>query len=103
MWGRRSGLLSKSHAELPTSGPFPFLGASASRIVEAALLFLPPSEGESLFSSSLSLSSATEERVLSSDVMSKAPLRQGPLRTPLAFRVAFFAGALIGRRHQHLC
>ena len=35
-----------------------------------------------------------EERVLSSDVASEAPLRQGPLRTPLAFPTAFFSGTL---------
>ena len=39
--GRRSGLLSTSHMELSARGPFPFLGASASRVVEAALFFGP--------------------------------------------------------------
>ena len=59
--GGRSGLLSMSHAGLSARGPFPLLGASASRFVEAALFFLPPSGGEVLSSSSSSSSSAAEE------------------------------------------
>ena len=58
--GGRSGLLSTSHAGLSARGPFPLLGASASRFVEAALYFLPPSGGE-LLSSSSSSSSVSEE------------------------------------------
>ena len=46
--GRRSGLLSMSHAELSAREPFPLLDASASRFVEAALFFLPP-QGECCF------------------------------------------------------
>ena len=86
--GRCSGLLSTSHAELSARGPFPLLGASASRFVEAALFFLPPSGGELLSTSSSSLT--VEKRIsVSSDVMSKAPLRQRPLLVSLAF----FSGA----------
>ena len=58
--GRRSGLLSTSHAELSARETFPFLDASASRFMEAALFFLPPSGGE-LLSSSSSSSYAAEE------------------------------------------
>ena len=54
--GRRSGLLSTSHAELSAREAFPFLNASASRSVEAAL-FLPPSGRGKLLSSSSSNSS----------------------------------------------
>ena len=43
--GRSSGLLLMSHAELSMRESFPFLDASASRFVEAALFFLPPSGG----------------------------------------------------------
>ena len=46
--GRRSGLLSMSHAELSATQTFPFLDASASRFVEATLFFLPP-QRESCF------------------------------------------------------
>ena len=61
--GRRSGLLSMSHAELSVREPFPLLDTSASRFVEVALFFLPPSGGDWLSSSSSSsLSSAAEER-----------------------------------------
>ena len=46
--GRRSGLLSMSHAELSARETFPFLDVSASRFVEAALFF-PPHGGGSCF------------------------------------------------------
>ena len=59
--GCRSGLLSMSHAELSARETIPFLDASASRCVEAALFFLPPSGGELLFSSSSLSSLAAEE------------------------------------------
>ena len=90
----RSGLLSTSHAELSARGTFPLLGAFASRLVEVARFFLPPSGGEVLSSSTSSSSSAAEERVLTSDDTSEAPLWRGALRTPLAFFLAFFFGAL---------
>ena len=46
--GRHSELLSTSHAGLSTAAAFPFLDASASICMEAALFFLPPL-GESCF------------------------------------------------------
>src|SRR4051812_7478097 len=90
--GHCSGLLSTTHVVLSAREPFPFLGASASGFVEAALFFLPPSGGGLLSSSSSSSSSVAEESVLSSDITSKVPLRRGPPRPPFAFFLAFFSG-----------
>ena len=62
--GRRSGLLSMSHAVLTAGMFFPFLGVSASGCAEAALYFFLSSGGgllSSSSSSSPSLSSGTEE------------------------------------------
>ena len=87
--GRHSELLSVSNAELSAKEALPFLDASASRCMEAALFFLPPSGG-GLLSSSSSSSLVGEEWVLaSSDIMSEVPLR----RRPLLVSLAFFSGA----------
>ena len=92
--GRHSELLSMSHAELSARETFPFLDASASRCVEAALFFLPPSGGELLSSSSSSSSAAGEEWVsASSDVTSEVPLRRRPPLPAWPFFLAFFSGA----------
>ena len=50
--GRHSGLLSVSDSELSARETLPFLDASASGSVVAALFFLPPSGEELLYSSS---------------------------------------------------
>ena len=54
--GRHSELLSVSNVELSARETFPFLDASASRFMEAAHFFLPPSGGELLSYSSSSSS-----------------------------------------------
>ena len=60
--GRRSRLLSTSHAELSAEEAFPFLDASASRSVKPALFFPHSGRGKLLSSySSSSLSSSIAE------------------------------------------
>ena len=91
--GRHSELLSVSGAVSSARQALPLLDASASRCVEAALFFLPPSGGELLSSSSLSSSVGEEWVLASSDVTSEVPLRRRPLLVSLAFFLAFFSGA----------
>ena len=91
--GRHSELLSMSHAELSARETFPFLDASASRCVEAALFFLPLLGGESLSSSSSSSVAGGEWVSVFSDVTSEVPLWRRPPLVPLAFFLAFFSGA----------
>ena len=90
--GRHSELLSMSHAELSARETFPFLDASASRCVEAALFFLPPSGGELLSSSSSSSVAGGEWLSASSDVTSEVPLWQRPPLVPLVSFLVFFSG-----------
>ena len=90
--GRHSELLSISHAELSARETLPFLDASASRSMEAALFFLPPSGGE-LLSSSSSSSTGEEWVLMSLDVASEVPLRPRPLLATWPFFFAFFSGA----------
>ena len=74
---------------------FPFLGASSSGSVEAALFFFLPLRGDSLSASASSSSSSPswEEGIyVSLDTVSEVPLWRRPHFTSLLFFLAFFSG-----------
>ena len=92
--GRHPELLSVSNAELSARETLPFLDASASRSVEAALFFLPPLGGRVAFLLLLVvLGGGGGVGSASSDVTSEVPLRRRPPLPAWPFFLASFSGA----------